>query len=186
MSLYNDLVAHKYMTNLMVISKIPERGQLTIRGNDIDIYDGGVINWVLRKFYGDGKEKTVKFLQEFYREIRNFTEQLMITIIAEKNTVKHNRLLKLLSCLAEKIKESLTGLNNLSKTYIEYHKINASITCLVENTIMQCYKEIVDFLPPDYTESEPLFAKNAIYCDPLHHVEPQKSAAEAENDDTLP
>ena len=51
MSGYGDLILHKYLTTLVIISKIPEGGQLSVRGSEIDIYKGTVMDWFMRKWY---------------------------------------------------------------------------------------------------------------------------------------
>ena len=55
-----DAIAHKYLTKLRIISKIPENGQLDLTNNDLNIYFPSIVNWIYRKIKGDGKMNTVE------------------------------------------------------------------------------------------------------------------------------
>ena len=66
-----ESILHNYLTKLRIISKIPENGRLDTTQNDLNIYYNSLTNWVWRKFSGDSKDCTTKYLVILYREIFN-------------------------------------------------------------------------------------------------------------------
>jgi hypothetical protein len=145
-----DSILHQYLTKLRIISKIPEHGKLDTTQNDLNIYYGTIINWVWRKFNGDSKDCTTKFLVSLFREINSFSDQLMYNIITEKNPICKNRKMTMLVSLTEKIKESLTGIRNLIGTYKDYLKVVSVLECLEQDIIIPQYHTLKKFTPIEY------------------------------------
>jgi hypothetical protein len=145
-----ELIAHQYLTKLRIIAKIPENGQLDLTNNDLNIYYSTLINWVCRKLHGDGKLNTVSYLRTFYREINGFTTELMKSIEVEQNTVIKSRKTILIASLAEKIKESTIGVENLVKTYQHYPKIISTLESIQQDIIENQLKNIIMFIPDNY------------------------------------
>lgn len=145
-----ETVTHSYLTKLRIISKIPENGKLDTTQNDINIYYGTLLNWVWRKFQGDSKTATTKYLTDLYREVNSFSDQLMQNISVESNELRRNKKIVMLVSLTEKIKESLTGVRNLSNTYKDYLKIVSQLECLEQDIIIPQYRILKQFIPADY------------------------------------
>ena len=143
-------ILHNYLTKLRIISKIPEHGRLSITNNDLNIYYGGLFEWVLRKAYGDNKDGTTKYLIDLYREINSFSEQLMYNINTEQNTIRQRKKIIMLVSLTEKLKESLSGIRNLIGTYKDYLKIVSLLECLEQDVIIPQYKTLLKFIPKIY------------------------------------
>jgi hypothetical protein len=145
-----EVIAHQYLTKLRIVSKIPENGQLDLTNNDLNIYSPTLVNWIYRKLQGDGKSNTVAYLKTFYREINGFTTELMKSIEVEQNEVTRNRKTILLASIAEKIKESTMGIDNLMKTYRQWHKIISTLESIQQDIIENQLKMIIMFIPNEF------------------------------------
>jgi hypothetical protein len=148
-----EIIAHQYLTKLRIIAKIPKNGQLDLTNNDLNIYNSTLINWFYRKLQGDGKLNTVAYLITFYREINGFTTELMKSIDVEQNSIVKSHKTILLTSMAEKIKESTIGVDNLMKTYRQYHKIISTLESIQQDIIENQLKNIVMFIPENFKTS---------------------------------
>jgi len=160
-----DSILHNYLTKLRIISKIPERGRLDTTQNDLNIYTPTVANWMWRKINGDSKECTTKYLVGLYREINAFSDQLMYNINTETNNIVKNKRITMLVSLAEKIKESLSGIRNLICTYQEFIKIVSTLECLEQDIIIPQYQSMKRFIPLEYQTD---IIKSAITYEHIH------------------
>ena len=158
-----EIIAHQYLTKLRIIAKIPENGQLDLTNNDLNIYSPTIINWVYRKLQGDGKLNTVAYLRTFYREINGFTTELMKSIEVEQNAIVKSHKTILLTSLAEKIKESTIGVENLVKTYRHYHKIISTLESIQQDIIENQLKNIIMFIPENFKTAILLDIENGQY-----------------------
>lgn len=145
-----ETVTHSYLCKLRIISKIPVNGRLDTTHNDLNIYYGGLLGWFFRKAYGDNKESATKYLIDLYREINSFSDQLMYNITTEQNEIRKRKKITMLVSLAEKIKESLTGIRNLIGTYKNYLKIVSLLECLEQDLIIPQYRNLINFIPITY------------------------------------
>lgn len=141
---------HNYLVKLRVISKIPEHGKLDITHNDLNIYYGGMVGWIIRKIYGDSKENSTKYLIELYREINAFSDQIMYNISMEQNDILKRKKIAMLVSLAEKMKSSLIGIRNLIGTYKDYLKIISLLENLEQDILIPQYKILIKFIPDKY------------------------------------
>lgn len=141
---------HLYLCKLRIISKIPVGGKLDISYNDINIYYGGFVGWIYRKISGDSKDNAAKYLIELYKEINEFSDQLMYNIQTETNNIIVIKKTNMLVSLTEKLKESLTGILNLIDTYKHYLKIVSLFECLEHDVIIPQYKTLLNFIPVIY------------------------------------
>jgi hypothetical protein len=142
-----ESILHNYLTKLRIIAKVPENGKLDTTQNDLNIYHNTLTNWCWRKFSGDSKECTTKYLVTLFKEINAFSDQLMNNIITEQNLSQKAKKLNMLISLTEKIKESLLGIRNLIRTYQEYLKIVSILECLEQDIILQQYYILKKFIP---------------------------------------
>ena len=142
-----EIILHNYLTKLRITAKIPENGRLDTTQNDLNIYYNSLTNWCLRKFRGDSKECTTKYLVSLYREINAFSDQLMYNITTEENQIQKNKKITMLISLTEKIKESLTGIRNLIGTYKSYLKVVSELECLEQDIILPHYYSLKKFIP---------------------------------------
>ena len=145
-----DTILYNYLTKLRIISKIPENGRLDTTQNDLNIYYATVSNWIWRKFNGDSKDATTKYLTNLYREIISFSDQLMCNISTETNSFNKNKKMIMLVALVEKIKESISGIRNLIYTYKDYSKVVSVLECLEQDIIIPQYNVLRNFIPDKY------------------------------------
>ena len=143
-------ILHLYLCKLRIISKIPIGGKLDISHNDINIYYGGIVGWMLRKAYGDNKDNAAKYLIDLYKEINSFSDQLMYNIDNENNSITNHKKINMLLSLTEKLKESLTGIRNLIGTYKQYLKVISLLECLEQDVIIPQYRTLLKFIPKQY------------------------------------
>jgi hypothetical protein len=148
-----DKTTHTYLTQLRIISKIPRNGLLVTTNNEINIYRPGMVNWVLRKFHGDGKGPTTTFLTDFYSELDRKTLDLLRDIRREKHVEQQVVQVQLLAALTEKIFESLEGIANLIGSYKSFPETVSRLEHIVEDmihpTIRRCMQELDVRLPND-------------------------------------
>jgi hypothetical protein len=143
-------ILHVYLCRLKIIANLPINGKFDTANNDLNIYYNSLSGWVWRKFNGDNKEQTTKYLMEFYSEISTFSEQTMYNIKIEKNVIKRHKKMMMLVSLTEKIKESLYGIKNLINTYKGFLKTVSLLECLEQDIIIQLFNELKQFIPPYY------------------------------------
>ena len=145
-----ETVVHTYLTKLRIISKIPVNGRLDITNNDLDIYKDSFINWILRKWSNDCKDNATKYLYDLYREINAFSNQIMDNINFEQLESRKVCLIIMLVSLAEKIKESLSGIRNLIGTYKDWLKTSSNLECLEQDIIMPQFRILKNFIPEKF------------------------------------
>jgi hypothetical protein len=145
-----ESMLHTYLVRLRIIAKIPERGRLDTTQNDLNIYYDNIVNWLWRKFQGDGKEQAVKYLIDLYREINSFSDQLMNNTNAETGDIRRRKKISLLVSLTEKLKESLTGIRHLIGTYKDYLKVVSLLECIEQDIVIPQYNILLKFIPYEY------------------------------------
>lgn len=145
-----ETVVHTYLTKLRIISKIPTNGRLNITNNDLDIYKESFINWILRKWGSDCKDNATKYLYDLYRDINSFSNQIMDNVNFEQVESRKVCLIIMLVSLAEKIKESLSGIRNLIGTYKEWLKTSSNLECLEQDIIMPQFRILKNFIPEKF------------------------------------
>jgi hypothetical protein len=108
-----------------------------------------------RKCHNDNKDEVTKFLQEFYislersidtiiNDITNGSVQEIFTL-SELDTHKA-ALVHIAKTFAEKIRSSIMGLENLTKTYNEYPKILAILEGIVQDYAIVMYRRLANIL----------------------------------------
>ena len=130
----------RYIKTLRIISKIPAKGRISICEDNIFIYTDSMVNWIFRKIYQDGKEDTVKYLENFYTELCNFTDRLVIEIGVDLSNSSRQKKRTLLISLISKMKLSVIGLDNLINTYKAYPS-TVSMLELIKSDILNLYRE---------------------------------------------
>ena len=145
-----DNTLYIYLSKLRIISKIPINGKLNICNNDLNIYNDTFINWVTRKINGDSRESSTKYVIELYKEIINFSDQMMYSISSDIDDSHKMKKMNMLISLTEKLKESLNGIQHLIGTYKYDIKITSMLECLEQDVILPQYRIIKNFIPSEY------------------------------------
>jgi len=146
---------HEYLNKLRIISKIRPGQRLYTINNDLTVYEESIIQWIYRKWYRDSKDETTRILQDLYKSIDQEVEQLTFNLKVgffenSSDTKKSDIVSKkkqLIITLAEKIKSSIVGIENLSKTYEQYPKTTAILEGIVQDFAIVIYKHLLEYIP---------------------------------------
>lgn len=154
-------IYHDQLDKLRIISKIKEGDKLDVRfGMDIQNNWWPLFSWLGRFFSKNSKEESIRCLQDLYRSISQTTEQLIESIKQADTSQLEPRIFTAQS-FAEKLRGSLTGLENLAKTYSIYPSIVSQIEGIVQDYLWPSYQMIGKGIPEDrWTETmrEPIIS----------------------------
>ncbi len=128
------------LTHLLLISKIPREGKLTVKNGELNIYQGGFINWTIRTLSGDGKEATIIFLKEFYLNIRKIVLELIKQNNRERDAIAKGIMTENLVAIIVNLYTSREGITNLQGTYRDYIKITSNLEYIEEHVIVPTIK----------------------------------------------
>jgi hypothetical protein len=139
-------IMHEHLNKLRIISKV-RSGQRLDTTTDLTVYEESLYNWALRKWYHDNKDEGVRYLQELYRSIQQSVGHLISEInITSHVRNKHNKIQVAIN-LAEKLKDSVFGVENLSKTYSPYPKTTATLEGIIQDYAIGTYTQLLDAIP---------------------------------------
>jgi hypothetical protein len=142
-------IIHDYLNKLRLISKLKEGQSLYVK-DTVNIYEFNYINWLWRKFYNDNKNEVVRYLQELYKSIDQSIEMLINEINTHnKETFKKKSDITIAIILAEKIKSSINGIENLSKTYIHFPQTVAMLEGIIQDYAISSYKQLMEIIPEE-------------------------------------
>jgi hypothetical protein len=136
---------HGLLNRLRIISKLREGQKIDTTNNGINIYTDGWYNWAIRKFYRDNKDEGTRFLLDTYR---SFGQSIQTVIDEYKNLGKPNTIHVLINAATE-LRNSINGLDNLSKTYANYPKTIAEIEGIIRDYIIVTYNTLLDAIPEE-------------------------------------
>lgn len=148
----NDIM-HEYLNKLRIIGKIRKDEKLDTTNGQLNVYRPGWFNWIYRKYYGDNKEEGTRYLQDFFKSLDQTVEQLVseINLYTPKQgqvtTARYNKLINIAINLAEKIKQSIHGIENLSHTYAAYPRTTSTLEGIIQDFALPTYKQLIDIIP---------------------------------------
>lgn len=145
-------IMHEHLNKLRIISTIREGQKLNTSHGQLSVYEPSMINWFYRKWNNDSKDEGTNCLRTFYANLDQAVEQHLSEIknCEARETHKKKRLLYVASTIAEKIKLSITGIEKLSKTYVEYPKTTSELEGIVQDIAIVTYKQLIENLPSEY------------------------------------
>jgi hypothetical protein len=162
-------IIHDYLNKLRLISKLKEGQSLYVK-DTVNIYEFNYINWLWRKFYNDNKNEVVRYLQELYKSIDQSIEMLINEINTHnKETFKKKSDMTIAIILAEKIKSSINGIENLSKTYIHFPQTVAMLEGIIQDYAISSYKQLMEIIPEELKTKN--LSGNVIYNDIILYQE---------------
>jgi hypothetical protein len=162
-------IIHDYLNKLRLISKLKEGQSLYVK-DTVNIYEFNYINWLWRKFYNDNKNEVVRYLQELYKSIDQSIEMLINEINTHnKETFKKKSDITIAIILAEKIKSSINGIENLSKTYIHFPQTVAMLEGIIQDYAISSYKQLMEIIPEELKTKN--LSGNVIYNDIILYQE---------------
>lgn len=164
-----DSIIHEHLNKLRLISIITDGMKLSIVNvKDIKIYRDNAINWICRKYNNDSKEKTLKFLQDLYKDISHTSNNIVVQIGAIQNKkydITHNNeyveKISIAINMCEKLKTSIVGIEGLSKTYSAFPEITSSLEGVVQDYAVPTYKKLLDIIPD--THKTQYLCTNIVY-----------------------
>lgn len=139
---------HEHLNKLRIISKIRASQRLDTT-NGLTVYEESIYNWFLRKYYHDNKDEGTRYLQDLYRSIDQSVEQLTNDIRRMKDENKKIRKIHIAINLAEKIKLSVYGVENLAKTYAPYPKTTATLEGVIQDFAVVTYTQLLEVIPKE-------------------------------------
>lgn len=145
-------IMQDHLTNLRVIGKIQE-GQSLDTTKKLSVYEPTWWNWVFRKWGSDGKVEVVRFLREFYRTLDQSTEQLINDYNKAHDESKKGKYLENAINLAYQIRNSLAGVNNLTKTYKKFPDVVADLESITQDVAIITYKQLLAIIPKEKAKS---------------------------------
>lgn len=141
----NDTM-HEHLNKLRIISKI-RSGQRLDTTNGLTVYEESFYNWFIRKYYHDGKDGSVRYLQDLFRGINQFVDQLVSSIDNARDSKRKARKMQVAINMAVLIKSSISGIENLSKTYVTYPKTTAMLEGIVQDFAVVSYVCLLIAIP---------------------------------------
>jgi hypothetical protein len=144
---------HALLNKLRLIGQIKEGDKLSTNGNNFYIYKEGWLNWVWRRWSHDSKDEGVRSLRDLYRSIDQATDSL-ITDTRSSNEKKHTNALYFIINIALELKNSIKGLENLTKTYVHYPTTITDIVGLVKDFIIVRYRILLNIIPQEKISKE--------------------------------
>lgn len=156
----ND-VMHDLLNKLRVIGKIKEGQKLNTSGNELYIYTDGWVNWVLRKWTRDNKDEGVRALRDLYKVLGQSIETLL-NETKSTNEAKKALAIYITINVALELKNSIRGLESLSKTYVGYPTTIAALDGLVRDYCLIIYKSLLEVIPSNKTPKE--LKESIMYC----------------------
>jgi hypothetical protein len=153
-------ILYEYFTKLRIISKLVAGQRLSTNGA-LTICNDTLIDWFWRKLYHDSKDETTRVLLTIYQGIQQCAEQLIGEYNAAKDASYKMRKLQVIKDFAEVLKDSIKGLDNLSKTYSTYPTTVSNLEGIVHDYALNTYKELLTTIPT--TQYTPKLRESIIY-----------------------
>jgi hypothetical protein len=136
------------LPQLLLISKIPREGKLNVKNGELTIYQGGLRNWIMRNFNGDGREATIIFLKDFYINIQNNVREIIRHNAKEENTAAKAIASENLAAIIANLYSSLDGIKNLHQTYRVHIEIISNLEFIENHLIIPTIKSYIKSSEP--------------------------------------
>ena len=132
------------LPQLLLISKIPREGKLNVKNGELSIYQGGISNWILRNYFGDGRDATIIYLKDFYLSIKNNVREIIKHNDKEENLSVKKITSENLETVIINLYNSLNGLKNLRSTYRNQLKIISNLELIENHLIISTIKSYIN------------------------------------------
>ena len=139
---------HNLLVKVRIIGKIKE-GQKLDTCNGLHVYNDGWINWFFRKWNRDNKYEGVRCIKDLYRTLEQTVDALVSETKRCKDDAKKSRNTYVMINTAIDIKNSINGLDNLTKTYIQYPSTTAAIEGILRDYVVVIYNTLLENIPKD-------------------------------------
>ncbi len=143
----NDTM-HELLIKVRIIGKIRENQKLDT-SNGLHVYNDGWLNWIMRKWNRDNKDEGVRFLRDLYRSLEQSVDILINETKLLKNDAKKSKIIYVMINIATDLKNSIKGLDNLSKTYAAYPSTTSAIEGILRDYVIVIYNALLENIPND-------------------------------------
>lgn len=133
------------LKNLRTVGLLQPGNKLETYGSLIKIYHDSFFNWFSRMWNKDGKDETMNYLKSLYSKIDDEVS-LMLDSSRSKTTLPD---VQILVNYTDVIRQSISGLYNLSVTYKNYPHIVAEINGIVNDMAVLTYHRLLEAIPEE-------------------------------------
>lgn len=141
-------ITHEYLDKHRLIGTINAGDRLDTT-NGLSIYQSTWLNALYRNWYGDTRYVAVQQLQELYCSIRQSVEYIITDIREPRRSNKREESIRIAVSLAEKLKKSISGVENLSKTYNKHREVCSRLEGIIEDFAIDTYIQLLAVIPID-------------------------------------
>lgn len=141
-------ILHDQLNTLRLLSRLKE-GQSLYISNGVTVYEFSYFYWAYRKLAGDNKNEVTRWLQEFYKSIDQSADQLICELRSIKDDTKRRKTLLIVRSFALVLKDSIRGIENLSKTYSQYPKTISILEGVIKDYLLFTYNQLIEVVPPE-------------------------------------
>ena len=178
-----DKFISETLSQLLLISKIPREGKLSVKNGDLNIYRGGFINWTFRVINGDGKYSTVLFLKDLYTRIKKNMRELIKNNKHEYEPISKRVMSENLYFIIVNLYLSRDGIENLRATYRNYIKIKSELEFIDKHVIIPTIRFYLKSDEPKFKsdmmkkiwEDPKIIGKKSILSTPINISEKKKN-----------
>ena len=140
---------HDLLVKVRIIGKIREKQKLEVR-NGLNVVDTGSWSaWFYRKLSWDSKHECTRFLRDLYRSLEQSVDILINEMKRSKDEVKKSKLTYVMINVAIDIKNSIKGLDFLSKSYTDFPSTTAAIEGIIRDYVIVIYNSLLENIPKD-------------------------------------
>ena len=143
----NDIM-HDLLIKVRIIGKLRE-GQKLDTSNGLYVYNDGWINWIVRKWNRDNKDEGIRYLRDLYKSLDQSVSMLISETKNTKDEAKKSRNTYVMINIVRDLKESIKGLNNLSKTYSAYPSTTSALEGILRDYVIVIYNSLLENIPKE-------------------------------------
>ncbi len=144
---------HEQLNVLRLIARLRE-GQSLYINNGVNVYEFNYWNWVSRKWNRDNKDEVTRFLQEFYKSVDQSADQIINELKNDKDNFRNRKILLIICDFALTLRDSIKGIESLTKTYIYYPKTVSILEGVIKDYLLFTYRQLVEVIPDDMLSKE--------------------------------
>ncbi len=155
---------HDHIDKLRIISKIKSGDKLNTV-NDFSIHKPILGSSIIRTIYQEGKQKTITYINDLFISNGQFIIRLLEDIKNEHEINKLNQLYDIVVQFANEIRQSISGISELSKTYNYSQETTAKLEGIINDFAIPSYKELLSILPKEISDNNKNLFMHIEYAD---------------------
>jgi hypothetical protein len=140
---------HDLLVKVRIIGKIRENQKLDVQ-NGLNVVNADSWSaWLYRKITRENKHECTRFLRDLYRSLEQSVDILINEMKRSKDEVKKSKLTYVMINVAIDIKNSIKGLDFLSKSYTDFPSTTAAIEGIIRDYVIVIYNSLLENIPKD-------------------------------------